>query len=257
MFPNSITVLIYLFLSYKVFSITLSQLERVWGWEKWEKRPNEIKEGEVHNSALDKLSDSQRRLEMSHQMEAGVLDPACFHLHVSFRLLTSQWGPGEPGAGREELQHHPPSQLLQSSGVGVRCHKQSLSVCACAANMHQPNGGIFSHLRSSASQMAAMLMNPTGCCDTTASGRSKWGFGVKQVCVQTCVFRRRASVCVDVSFQSKIGMRCPCSEVHQGGPTERQQHLTLKKKVGKQHATLTQETGAIGDCLHCYPINRP
>lgn len=28
-------------------------------------------------------------------------------------------------------------------------------------------------------------------------------------------------------------------------------------KAGKQDATLTQETGAIGDCLHCYPINRP
>lgn len=29
------------------------------------------------------------------------------------------------------------------------------------------------------------------------------------------------------------------------------------EKAGKQDATLTQETGAIGDCLHCYPINRP
>lgn len=33
----------------------------------------------------------------------------------------------------------------------------------------------------------------------------------------------------------------------------REQHLTLKEK----DATLTQETGAIGVCLHCYPINRP
>lgn len=106
---------------------------------------------------------------------------------------------------------------FRAAGWGVKSHKQSLYVCMCAANMPQPNGGIFSHLRSSASQMAAMLMNPTGCCDTTASGRSKWGFGVEQVCVQTCVFRRRASVCADASFQSKVGMRCSCSEVHQGG----------------------------------------
>lgn len=56
-------------------------------------------------------------------------------------------------------------------------------------------------------------------------------------------------MCVAVS---EIGMRV-CAR----GAPGREQHLTLKKKVGKQDATLTQETGAIGDCLHCYPINRP
>lgn len=54
----------------------------------------------------------------------------------------------------------------------------------------------FSHLRSGASQMAAMLMNPTGCCDTTASGRSKWGFVVEQVCVQN-----RHGVCARVFWE--------------------------------------------------------
>lgn len=61
-------------------------------------------------------------------------------------------------------------------------------------------------------------------------------------------------VCVCAS--SKIGMRV-CARSAPGRDNEGEQHLTLKKKVGKQDATLTQETGAIGDCLHCYPINRP
>lgn len=63
--------------------------------------------------------------------------------------------------------------------------------------------------------------------------------------------------CVSVCVPSKIGKRV-CAR---RAPGERQaggeQHLTRKRKVGKQDATLTQETGTIGDCLHCYPINRP
>lgn len=70
---------------------------------------------------------------MSHHMEAGVFDFTCFHLHVSFRLLTSQQGPGEPGAGRGELPHQPltphPVSCLTVQRGGVRCHKECVCVC--------------------------------------------------------------------------------------------------------------------------------
>lgn len=52
-------------------------------------------------------------------------------------------------------------------------------------------------------------------------------------------------------------MRVCARGAPEGDMTGGEQHLTLKKKVGKQDATLTQEMGTIGDCLHCYPINRP
>lgn len=60
------------------------------------------------------------------------------------------------------------------------------------------------------------------------------------------------SVCVGV---------CACALLAPAGCTggeEAPPPLTGRQgKAGKQDATLTQETGAIGDCLHCYPINRP
>lgn len=81
-----------------------------------------------------------------------------------------------------------------------------------------------------------------------------------------------AGVCVDVRLRAAyeclcrwvcvcvLSVRSGCElvlVVHQGDTTGEELHLTPRKKVGKQDATLTQETGAIGDCLHCYPINRP
>lgn len=66
------------------------------------------------------------------------------------------------------------------------------------------------------------------------------------------------SVCVGVC----VCVRSECSEgararrVHQGRGAAAASDWEAGK-AGKQDATLTQETGAIGDCLHCYPINRP
>ncbi len=68
------------------------------------------------------------------------------------------------------------------------------------------------------------------------------------VCVDVCLLTTYKRVWTLSEFRKRVGAR---------GAPGREQHLTRKKKVGKQDATLTQETGAIGDCLHCYPINRP
>lgn len=75
-------------------------------------------------------------------------------------------------------------------------------------------------------------------------------------CVQTCVCGLHTGLRVCAPCEARGGSLCT-GFVHQRGVGGGGQHLTLKKKVGKQDATLTQETGAIGDCLHCYPINRP
>lgn len=81
---------------------------------------------------------------------------------------------------------------------------------------------------------------------------------MEQVCADVCLWSTYRSACVRVCApcEARGGSLCTGS-VHQRGVGGGGQHLTLKKKVGKQDATLTQETGAIGDCLHCYPINRP
>lgn len=71
-----------------------------------------------------------------------------------------------------------------------------------------------------------------------------------------CVCELHASVYVDVCVLGKIGMRV-CAHRAPGSDREGRAASDSEKKVGKQDATLTQETGAIGDCLHCYPINRP
>lgn len=78
---------------------------------------------------------------------------------------------------------------------------------------------------------------------------------MEQVCVCVSMDYIKACVC-GVCALSEIKMRV-CARSAPGRDDGGEQHLTLKKKVGKQDATLTQETGAIGDCLHCYPINRP
>lgn len=109
------------------------------------------------------------------------------HFKVSFSILTSQRDPSEPGAGREGLPHqlyapHPADSLAAQSETIGRDY-MFVSTRAFSASIFHPDGGgkrskkklldSFSHLGSSASQMAAMLMNPTGCYDTAASGRSK------------------------------------------------------------------------------------
>lgn len=209
------------------------KLEGVQGlWEKGEKRkkkkPSKLVEGEEDVSASDNLSISHGRLEMSHHVHVGGLWLRVFHLLVLISTChLDSWlfsgGPGEPGAGREGLSHQPYAPHLVSCLIAQRgvkggkmvrtCACVFTSVCAFAANIFHPNGGggkrptglprSFSHLRSSASQMAAMLMNPTGCYDTTASGRSKWGFGVEQVCV-------RVGVCVEVCLWSTYKRVCGC-----------------------------------------------
>lgn len=92
-------------------------------------------------------------LEMSHQVHAGIFDSTFFfssppHFKVSFKLLTS---PRVSGRGAANISH-PGGEDRRPTG---------------------PLGSV-SHLGSGgAPQMAAMLMNPTGCGDTAASGRSK------------------------------------------------------------------------------------
>lgn len=64
------------------------------------------------------------------------------------------------------------------------------------------------------------------------------------------------SVCVGVCVCASVRADARARRVHRGRGDAAASDWKAEK-AGKQDATLTQETGTIGDCLHCYPINRP
>lgn len=117
----------------------------------------------------------------AHQV---VFDSTAFISLFSFRRVISTLDfpdrSREPAVYREGLLYQPyaphlPGRLRHGREWDVRKGCRLVLVCVC--HKHGPTGLLllcFFHLGGgSASQMAAMLMNLTGCYDTTASGMSK------------------------------------------------------------------------------------
>lgn len=83
-------------------------------------------------------------LEMSHYVHVRrsltpCLSFSCPHIKLSFRLLTYQWGPREPTAGKEGLPHQPhapsPRQLPHRHSRELDIGKRGKMMCVCCKHI--------------------------------------------------------------------------------------------------------------------------